>query len=43
LAFLRLAEPSGAAQALKSVLDSDLPNLVQLDVSTLAGVLADVC
>src|ERR1041385_8118750 len=27
--------------ALKSVLDSDLPNLVQLDVSTLAGVLAD--
>src|SRR5271154_5992453 len=26
--------------ALKSVLDSDLPNLVQLDVSTLAGVLA---
>ena len=28
-------------EALKSVLDSDLPNLVQLDVSTLAGVLAD--
>src|SRR6202158_4786879 len=28
-------------RALKSVLDSDLPNLVQLDVSTLAGVLAD--
>src|SRR5216684_3925037 len=28
-------------QALKSVLDSDLPNLVQLDVSTLAGVLAE--
>src|SRR5262245_46805617 len=27
--------------ALKSVLDSDLPNLVQLDVSTLAGVLAE--
>src|ERR1700755_2056429 len=26
---------------LKSVLDSDLPNLVQLDVSTLAGVLAE--
>src|SRR6201985_3570687 len=25
--------------ALKSVLDADLPNLVQLDVSTLAGVL----
>src|SRR5438309_10373911 len=25
-------------QALKSVLDSDLPNLVQLDVSTLAGL-----
>ena len=24
----------------KSVLDADLPNLVQLDVSTLAGVLA---
>src|SRR6202047_5302138 len=28
-------------KALKSVLDSDLPNLVQLDVSTLAGVLAE--
>jgi ornithine--oxo-acid transaminase len=28
-------------RALKSVLDSDLPNLVQLDVSTLAGVLAE--
>src|ERR1700753_3285097 len=28
-------------QALKSVLDSDLPNLVQLDVSTLAGLLAE--
>jgi ornithine--oxo-acid transaminase len=28
-------------QALKSVLDADLPNLVQLDVSTLAGVLAE--
>src|SRR6201986_321120 len=28
-------------QALKSVLDSDLPNLVQLDVSTLAGVPAE--
>src|SRR3981081_4343737 len=27
--------------ALKSILDSDLPNLVQLDVSTLAGVLAE--
>ncbi|MDU6747562.1 MAG: aminobacteriohopanetriol synthase HpnO, partial [Bradyrhizobium sp.] len=27
--------------ALQSVLDSDLPNLVQLDVSTLAGVLAE--
>ena len=27
--------------ALKSVLDSHLPNLVQLDVSTLAGVLAE--
>ena len=27
--------------ALKSVLDSDLPNLVQFDVSTLAGVLAE--
>jgi ornithine--oxo-acid transaminase len=26
---------------LKSVLDSDLPNLVQMDVSTLAGVLAE--
>src|ERR1700729_252487 len=28
-------------QALKSVLDADLPNLVQMDVSTLAGVLAE--
>jgi ornithine--oxo-acid transaminase len=28
-------------EALKSVLDSDMPNLVQLDVSTLAGVLAE--
>src|SRR5579871_5347655 len=28
-------------KALKSVLDCDLPNLVQLDVSTLAGVLAE--
>lgn len=28
-------------QTLKSVLDSDFPNLVQLDVSTLAGVLAE--
>jgi ornithine--oxo-acid transaminase len=28
-------------RALKSVLDADLPNLVQLDVSTLAGVLAE--
>lgn len=27
--------------ALKSVLDADLPNLVQMDVSTLAGVLAE--
>src|SRR5919108_3478506 len=27
--------------ALKSVLDSDFPNLVQLDVSTLAGILAE--
>jgi ornithine--oxo-acid transaminase len=27
--------------SLKAVLDSDLPNLVQLDVSTLAGVLAE--
>ncbi|UFZ06824.1 aminobacteriohopanetriol synthase HpnO [Bradyrhizobium ontarionense] len=27
--------------ALKSVLDSDMPNLVQLDVSTLAGILAE--
>src|SRR5215470_2035847 len=26
---------------LKSVLDADLPNLVQMDVSTLAGVLAE--
>jgi ornithine--oxo-acid transaminase len=28
-------------EALKSVLDSDFPNLVQLDVSTFAGVLAE--
>ena len=28
-------------EALKSVLDGDLPNLVQMDVSTLAGVLAE--
>jgi ornithine--oxo-acid transaminase len=28
-------------QALKSVLDADLPNLVQFDVSTLAGILAE--
>ena len=28
-------------QALKSALDADLPNLVQMDVSTLAGVLAE--
>ena len=28
-------------EALKDVLDSDLPNLVQLDVSTLAGILAE--
>ncbi len=28
-------------EALKSVLDSNLPNLVQMDVSTLAGVLAE--
>src|ERR1700724_3886633 len=27
--------------ALKNVLDADLPNLVQLDVSTLAGILAE--
>jgi ornithine--oxo-acid transaminase len=27
--------------ALKSILDSDLPNLVQMDVSTLAGILAE--
>src|ERR671928_6965 len=27
--------------ALKAVLDSDLPNLVQMDVSALAGVLAE--
>src|SRR6201997_1655998 len=33
--------PPALRQALKSVLDSDLPNLVQLDVSTLAGVLAE--
>ncbi len=28
-------------EALKNVLDSELPNLVQLDVSTLAGILAE--
>ncbi|HWP88834.1 MAG TPA: aminotransferase class III-fold pyridoxal phosphate-dependent enzyme, partial [Burkholderiales bacterium] len=28
-------------EALKGVLDSELPNLVQLDVSTLAGILAE--
>jgi ornithine--oxo-acid transaminase len=28
-------------EALKSVLDSDLPNLVQMDVSVLAGILAE--
>src|SRR5512137_1003514 len=28
-------------EALKSVLDADLPNLVQFDVSTLSGVLAE--
>jgi ornithine--oxo-acid transaminase len=28
-------------QALASVIDSDLPNLVQMDVSTLAGILAE--
>src|ERR1700749_4251005 len=28
-------------EALKNILDADLPNLVQLDVSTLAGVLAE--
>jgi len=28
-------------EALKGVLDADLPNLVQLDVSTLAGILAE--
>lgn len=28
-------------EALKDVLDSDLPNLVQLDVATLAGILAE--
>src|SRR5690348_2230100 len=27
--------------ALRSVIDADLPNLVQMDVSTLAGLLAD--
>jgi len=29
------------SEALKSVLDSELPNLVQMDVSTLAGILAE--
>src|SRR5688572_27777399 len=28
-------------ETLKSVLDSELPNLVQMDVSTLAGILAE--
>jgi len=28
-------------EALKSVLDAELPNLVQMDVSTLAGILAE--
>jgi len=28
-------------EALKSVLDGDLPNLIQMDVSTLAGILAE--
>ena len=28
-------------EALKSVLDADLPNLIQMDVSTLAGILAE--
>jgi ornithine--oxo-acid transaminase len=28
-------------EALNSIIDSDLPNLVQMDVSTLAGVLAE--
>src|SRR5215208_5919351 len=28
-------------EALKSVLDSDMPNLVQMDVSVLAGILAE--
>ena len=28
-------------QALKSALDADLPNLVQMDVSVLAGILAE--
>ena len=31
----------GIRAALKSVLDADLPNLVQMDVSTLAGILAE--
>ena len=30
------------ADALKKVLDSELPNLVQMDVSALAGVLAEL-
>ncbi|TMJ04056.1 MAG: aspartate aminotransferase family protein [Alphaproteobacteria bacterium] len=32
---------SAIRSALKSVLDADLPNLVQMDVSTLAGILAE--
>ncbi|MGA2127753.1 MAG: aspartate aminotransferase family protein [Xanthobacteraceae bacterium] len=31
----------GVRDALKNVLDSDLPNLVQMDVSALAGILAE--
>ena len=40
--FCGRPQPSGdSRQALKSVLDADLPNLVQMDVSTLAGILAE--
>jgi hypothetical protein len=30
-------------EALKSVLDSDLPNLVEMDLSTLAGISTSDC
>ena len=39
--FAHRPQPSGIADALESVLDAELPNLVQMDVSPLAGVLAE--